>query len=60
MLKCHFHRAIIPTPYGMDQFLDIVSQSSYARRIDTFLNIKKQHQIEDLIADYLRAEDLMC
>ena len=52
MLKCHFHRAIIPTPYGMDQFLDILSQVVMPEGMIHFYTFKKQHQIEDLIADY--------
>lgn len=52
MLKCHFHRAIIPTPYGMDQFLDIVSQVVMPEGMIHFYTFKKQHQIDDLIEDY--------
>lgn len=52
ILKCHFHRAIIPTPYGMDQFLDIISQVVMPEGMIHFYTFKKQHQIDDLIEDY--------
>lgn len=52
MLKCQYHRAIIPTPYGMDQFLDIVSEVVMPEGMIHFYTFKKQHQIEGLISDY--------
>lgn len=52
ILKCRFHRAIIPTPYGMDQFLDIVSEVVRPEGMIHFYTFKKQHQIEGLIGNY--------
>lgn len=52
ILKCQFHRAIIPTPYGMDKFLDIVSEVVRPEGMIHFYTFKKQHQIEGLIEDY--------
>lgn len=52
MLKDHFHRAIIPTTYGMDQFLYTVSQVVMPEGMIHFYTFKKQHQIEGLTADY--------
>ncbi|MGB3907919.1 MAG: class I SAM-dependent methyltransferase family protein [Methanomethylovorans sp.] len=52
MLKCRFHRAIIPTPYGMDQFLAIVSEVVEPEGMVHFYTFKKEHQIEGLIEDY--------
>lgn len=52
MLKCQFHRAIIPTPYGMDHFLDIVSEVIIPEGMIHFYTFKKQHQIEGLIGDH--------
>jgi tRNA (guanine37-N1)-methyltransferase len=52
ILKYQFHRAIIPTPYGMDQFLDIVAEVIRPEGMIHFYTFKKQHQIEGLIGDY--------
>jgi tRNA (guanine37-N1)-methyltransferase len=52
ILKCQFHRAVIPTPYGMDQFLDIVAEVIRPEGMIHFYTFKKQHQIEGLIGDY--------
>nr|HML25560.1 class I SAM-dependent methyltransferase family protein [Methanomethylovorans sp.] len=52
ILKCQFHRAIIPTPYGMDQFLDIVAEVIRPEGMIHFYTFKKQHQIEGLTGDY--------
>lgn len=52
ILKYQFHRAIIPTPYGMDQFLDIVSEVVRPGGMIHFYTFRKQHQIEGLIGDY--------
>jgi tRNA (guanine37-N1)-methyltransferase len=50
--KCQFQRAIIPTPYGMDMFLDIVAEVVRPEGMIHFYTFKKQHQIEGLIKNY--------
>ncbi len=52
IMRCQFHRAIIPTPYGMDKFLDIVTEVIRPGGMIHFYTFKKQHQIEGLIGDY--------
>jgi len=47
-----FDRAIIPTPYGMDQALDILSPLVKKRGAIHFYTFKKKHQIDGLIAKY--------
>ena len=41
-----------PTPYGMDQFFDIVLEVIMPGGRIHFYTFKKQHQIESLIIDY--------
>lgn len=52
ILKYKFRRAIIPTPYGMDQFLDILADVIRPESMIHFYTFKKQHQIEGLIEEY--------
>ena len=50
-----FDRAIIPTPYGMDQALDILSPLVKKGGAIHFYTFKKKHQIDGLIAKYENA-----
>ena len=50
-----FDRAIIPTPYGMDQILDILLPLVKKRGVIHFYTFKKRHQIDGLIAKYENA-----
>ncbi len=47
-----FDRAIIPTPYGMDQILDILLPLVKKGCTIHFYTFKKKHQIDGLIAKY--------
>lgn len=47
-----FDRAIIPTPYGMDQILDDLLSLVKKGGMIHFYTFKKRHQIDDLIAKY--------
>jgi tRNA (guanine37-N1)-methyltransferase len=50
-----FDRTIIPTPYGMDQVLDILSPLVKKGGTIHFYTFKKKHQIDGLIAKYENA-----
>jgi tRNA (guanine37-N1)-methyltransferase len=50
-----FDRAIIPTPYGMDQILGILLPFVKKGGIIHFYTFKKRHQIDGLIAKYENA-----
>ena len=54
-LNLKFDRAIIPTPYGMDQALDILSPLVKKGGTIHFYTFKKKHQIDGLIAKYENA-----
>ena len=47
-----FDRAIIPTPYGMDQALDILFPLVKKGGVIHFYTFKKKHQIDGLISKY--------
>lgn len=50
-----FDRAIIPTPYGMDRVLDILSPLVKKGGAIHFYTFKKKHQIDGLMAKYENA-----
>jgi tRNA (guanine37-N1)-methyltransferase len=50
-----FDRAIIPTPYGMDQVLDILSPLVKKGGAIHFYTFKKKYQIDGLISKYENA-----
>jgi tRNA (guanine37-N1)-methyltransferase len=52
MLKTEFDRAIIPTPYGRDEILEIVAPMVKKGGMVHFYTFKKRHQIEGLIEKY--------
>ncbi|MGA9099020.1 MAG: class I SAM-dependent methyltransferase family protein [Methanotrichaceae archaeon] len=52
MIKLSFDRAIIPTPYGRDDILEIVSPVVKKGGLIHFYTFKKRHQIEGLIEIY--------
>ncbi len=52
MIKLRFDRAIIPTPYGRDDILEIVSPVVKKGGLIHFYTFKKRHQIEGLIEKY--------
>lgn len=47
-----FDRAIIPTPYGVDRALDILSHLVKNKGAIHFYTFRKKHQIDGLIAKY--------
>jgi tRNA (guanine37-N1)-methyltransferase len=54
MLNAGFDRAIIPTPYGMDQFLWDIAGMIREGGIIHFYTFKKPHQIPGLVEEYER------
>lgn len=54
MLNAGFDRAIIPTPYGMDQFLWDIAGMVREGGIIHFYTFKKPHQISGLVEEYER------
>jgi tRNA (guanine37-N1)-methyltransferase len=52
MLKKQFDRAVIPTPYGMDQILEAIAPAVKKGGCVHFYTFKKQYQIEGLIEKY--------
>jgi tRNA (guanine37-N1)-methyltransferase len=52
MMKLDFDRIVIPTPYGMDQILDLVSPVVRKGGMLHFYTFKKQCQIEELMKSY--------
>lgn len=52
MLKLDFDRVVIPTPYGMDQILDVVSPVINKGGVVHFYTFKKRCQIEELMKSY--------
>jgi tRNA (guanine37-N1)-methyltransferase len=49
-----FDRAIIPTPYGMDEILDVIAPRVKNRGMIHFYTFKKRHQIPKLVEDFKR------
>ena len=49
-----FNRAIIPTPYGMDGILDVITPLVKSGGIIHFYTFKKRHQIPGLVEDFKR------
>lgn len=54
MMKPCFNRAVIPTPYGMDSILTVVSEVVREGGSVHFYTFKKREQIEGLKKDYGR------
>lgn len=52
MLKMQFDRAVVPTPYGMDQILEAIAPAVKKGGRVHFYTFKKHHQIEGLIEKY--------
>jgi tRNA (guanine37-N1)-methyltransferase len=52
MLKMEFDRAIIPTPYGMDHFLQSISSLVKSGGYVHFYTFKPKEQIPELIEEY--------
>jgi tRNA (guanine37-N1)-methyltransferase len=52
MLKIQFDRAVIPTPYGMDQILETIAPAVKKGGAVHFYTFKKQYQIDGLIEKY--------
>jgi tRNA (guanine37-N1)-methyltransferase len=51
-LNCEFDRAIVPTPYGMDHFLEKISKLVKKDGYIHFYTFKAESQIPKLIEDY--------
>lgn len=54
ILRCDFNRAIIPTPYGMDHFLESFSSMVRSGGYIHFYTFKVKEQIPELIKGYER------
>lgn len=52
MMKLNFDRAIIPTPYGRDDVLEIIAPIVKKGGLIHFYTFKKHHQIKELIEKY--------
>ncbi|MFB3766272.1 MAG: class I SAM-dependent methyltransferase family protein [Methanotrichaceae archaeon] len=52
MIKLSFDRAVIPTPYGRDDILEIISPAVKKGGLIHFYTFKKRRQIEGLIETY--------
>lgn len=52
MIRCKFDRAIIPTPYGMDHFLEIMSPLIKKGGFIHFYTFKPKEDIPELIEKY--------
>ncbi len=52
MVRCSFHRAVLPIPYGMDHFLYEMSGLVEHGGIVHFYTFKKQYQIQGLVEEY--------
>ncbi len=52
MLKMQFDRAVVPTPYGMDQILEAIVPSVKKGGTVHFYTFKKQYQIGGLVETY--------
>ena len=53
MVRCSFHRAVLPIPYGMDHFLYEISGLVEQGGIVHFYTFKKQYQIQELLKEYM-------
>jgi tRNA (guanine37-N1)-methyltransferase len=52
MLSCLADRAVVPTPYGMDDILETITDMVKAGGIIHFYTFRKKYQIEGLIGQY--------
>ena len=52
MVRCSFHRAVLPIPYGMDHFLYEISGLVKHGGIVHFYTFRKQYQIQGLVEEY--------
>lgn len=52
MLKIEFDRIVIPTPYGMDQILEVIAPLVKKGGAMHFYTFKKQYQIDRLVERY--------
>lgn len=52
MLKMHFDRAVVPTPYGRDDILEAIAPQVKGGGAIHFYTFKKRHQIDDLVEKY--------
>lgn len=52
MLSCRFDRAVIPTPYGMDDILETAAGMVKSGGVLHFYTFKKKYQIEGLTGQY--------
>ena len=48
-----FDRTIIPTPYGMDEILDVIALRVKSGGMIHFYTFKKRHQIPKLVEDFI-------
>ena len=51
-----FDRAIIPTPYGMDEILDVIAPRVQSGGMIHFYTFKKRHQIPNLVEEFKRRD----
>ena len=52
MVRCSFHRAVLPIPYGMDHFLYEISGLVELGGIVHFYTFRKHYQIKGLVEEY--------